>query len=392
MSTTAWRVRNETKSIDYSGIRSLNFTTGRQRFIDSYNGNTCSITIANNNESTFSGNLGDQLRLIPSTNAYEGTAMVFWITSFIYNDEPGTMNNSTITILGEDNIARLGRARVNAVGTLGSTYSLYQARKMINDNGAPVTASFTPGARSYASAQTWTGSVADFMRQCLDTEQGYLTSNTYPGSPLALGGDIKMYGRGADARASQYVYGRTPSTSTIGYQDIRRNKFFDIFANQVTVNPVGLASQIESNTGSIAAYGVYGADLTSNDNTTTGADGLASYLVQVLSDLNLINVEISFTDKTQVDGGNYPTTNTYRDWLAGMRDLPTVNSVLKYRQPGDTVDRELKVIATGWSCNATPAETTWTVYLAPFTIYNFFILNSTTQGILDESRLNWGIS
>jgi hypothetical protein len=114
-------------------------------------------------------------------------------------------------------------------------------------------------------------------------------------------------------------------------------------------------------------------------------------LVQVLSDLNLINVEISFTDKTQVDGGNWPTTNTYRDWLAGMRDLPTVNSVLQYRQPGDTVDRELKVIATGWSCNATPAETTWTVYLAPFTIYNFFILNSTTQGILDESRLNWGI-
>jgi hypothetical protein len=390
VSTTAWRVRNETKGINYSGIRSLNFSTGRQKFIDSYNGNTCSVTIANNNESTFSGNLGDQLRLIPSTNGYEGTAMVFWITSFVYNDEPGTMNNSTITILGEDNIARLGRARVNSVTTTAGDYSLYQARKMINDNGAPVNGAFPPGARSTASGQTWTGSVADFMRQCLDTEQGYAVYNTSPGSPLSSGGTITMYGRGADARAAQYTYGRTASTSTIGYQDIKRDQFFDIFANQVTVNPVGLASQIESNTGSIAAYGVYGADLTSNDNTTTGADSLASYLVQVLSDLNLINVVISFTDKTQVDGGNFPTTNTYRDWLAGMKDLPTVNSVLKYRKPGDTVDRDLKVIATGWSCSATQAETTWTVYLAPFTIYNFFILNSTTQGVLDESRLNWG--
>jgi hypothetical protein len=390
VSTTAWTVRNETKGIDYSGIRSLNFSTGRQRFIDSYNGNTCSVTIANNDESTFSGNLGDQLRLIPSTNAYAGTAMVFWITSFVFNDEPGTMNNSTITILGEDNIARLGRARVNAVNTIGSTYSLYQARKMINDNGAPVNSPVPPGARSDASAQTWTGSVADFMRQCMDTEQGYLTSNTYPGAPLVLGGEVKLYGRGSDARAAQYVYGRTASTSVIGYQDIKRDQFFDIFANQVTVNPLGLASQVRSNTGSVSDYGVYGADLTSNDSTTTGADGLASYLVEVLSDLNLINAVISFSDKTQVDGGSFPTTNTYRDWLAGMLDLPTVNSVLKYRKPGDVADRDLKVIATGWSCSATPAETTWTVYLAPFTIYNFFILNSTTQGILDESRLNWG--
>jgi hypothetical protein len=391
VSTTTWRVRNETKGIDYAGVRSLNFSTGRQRFIDSYNGNSCSVTISNNNESTFSGDLGDQLRLIPSTNAYEGTAMIFWVTSFIYNDEPGTMNNSTITILGEDNIARLGRVRVNNVSTLGGTYSLYQARKMINDYGAPVNASFTPGAQSYASAQTWTGSVADFMRQCMDTEQGYLTSNTYPGAPLGLGGDVQMYGRGSSARPAEYIYSRSGSTTELGYQDIQRNKFFDIFANQVTINPVGLASQVQSNAGSIAAYGLYGADLTSNDNGTTGANGLASYLVQVLSDLNLLNVTISFSDKAQIDGGNWPTPNTYRDWLAGMNDLPTVNSLLKYRQPGDSVDRELRVIATGWSCSATPGETNWTVHLAPFTIYNFFILNSTTQGILDESRLNWGV-
>ena len=331
------------------------------------------------------------MRLIPSTNGYEGTAMVFWITSFLYNDEPGTMNNSTITILGEDNVARLGRARVNSVSTLGGTYSLYQARKMINDYGAPVNAAFTPGAASYASAQTWTGSVADFMRQCLDTEQGYMVSNTYPGSPLSLGGTITMYGRAASSRTAKYVYGRTASTSIVGYQDIKRNKFYDIYANQVTTNPVGLASQIESNTAAISAYGIYGADITSNDNTTAGADALASYLVAILSDLNLINVELTFSDKAQTDGGNYPTTNTYRDWLADMKDLPTYRSTLKYRQPGDTVDRDLDVIATGWSCSATPSETIWTVYLAPFTIYNFFILNSTTQGVLDQSRLGWGI-
>lgn len=390
MSTTTWRVRNETKGIDYSGVRSLNFSTGRQRFIDSYNGNGCSVTISNNDESTFSGNLGDQLRLIPSSNAYEGAAMVFWITSFVYNDEPGTMNNSTITILGEDNIARLGRARVNGVATTAGDYSLYQARKMINDYGSPVNAPFTPGARSNASGQTWTGSVADFMRQCLDTEQGYLTSNTYPGSPLALGGAVTMYGRGASPRAAQYIYGRSASTTSLGYQDIQRNKFFDIYANQSTVSPIGLAAQTKSIAAAIAAYGIYGTDLTSNDSTTTGAEGLASYLVNVLSDLNLLNVVISFSDKAQTDGGNYPSPNTYRDWLAGMRDLPTVNSLLKYRQPGDSVDRDLKVIATGWTCSATPSETIWTLYLAPFTIYNFFVLNSTTQGILDESRLNWG--
>jgi hypothetical protein len=390
MSTTTWTVRNQTQSVDYAGVQSLNFSTGRVRFIDSYNGNTMSVTILNNNESTFVGNLGDQLRVFPTVNAYYGNAMVFWITSFIYNDEPGSMGNSTITILAEDNIARLGRIRVDGVVTTAGDYALYQARSMINTYGAPVTAAFTPGARSVASGQTYTGSVADFMRTALQTEQGYLTCNTNVGSPTASGGSITMYGRGSSALSQKYVFGRTASTTVIGYQDFQRNKFYDIYANRVTVNPLGLASQTETNAAAVTTYGTYAVDLNSIDATTGLADNLASYLVSVMSDLNLLNITISFTDKAQTNGGAYPTTDIYRDFASELGTLQNYQSTIYYRQPGDSSDRSINVILTGYSVSATPSGTTWTCNFAPFTIYAFFFLNSTTQGILDQSRLNWG--
>ena len=380
---TVWTVKNQTQSVTYSGIQSLNFSTGRQQFIDDYQGNTASITLLNNNESTFVGNLGDQIRIYPEVGGSKAGAMTFWIISIIYNDQPGSMANSSITIIGEDNLARLGRRQVSNIVT-SAFYSIDQAGDMVNTYGSPVNFAYTQSPESRASSQTWNGSIADFIRQCLRTEQGqFNVSPVQWNSTTAEGGRIYLNGRRAGA-SNVLVYGPKSNPANVTYQGFQRNKFFSIFSNNVQVNPVGLASQTASNTTSVTAYGNYSISQTSNDYSTSQALGLAQYLANVLSDLTLLNTVITFTDVAQDNSGFL-----YTQFATSLSILGGYKSTLKYRQPGDTVDRELLVVATGYTVNVTPEQTTWTVYLAPFSVYNFFILNSTTQGVLDSSRLGW---
>ena len=385
MSNTIWTVKNQTKGITYSGIRALNFSYGRKTFIDDYSGNTASITILNNDESTLSVDLGDQIRIYPTVNGETSGTIVFWVTSFLFNDEPGTMNNSTVTILAEDSIARLGRRVVSVTTTAGQT-CLFQLEQMVESFGNPInTCNIQVGsAMSFASSQTWNGSIADFLRQQMRTEQAFMSSSPVNyNSPTAEGGSIFIDGR-RSARQQLFEYGRTPSASVIGYQDIQRNKFFDIFANDVTVSPVGLASQQTTNAASVAAYGNYSVSQGSSDQTTTQAAGLSQYLANVLSDLNLLNIVISFSDKIQSDAGFQ-----YKNFAILLHIRGSYKSTLYYRQPGDTVDRSIQVTMTGYSVSVTPSETIWTCYFAPMSVYNYFKLNSDTQGILDESRLSW---
>ena len=385
MSTTIWTVKNQTKNIEYSNILSLNFSYGRQTFIDDYSGNTASITILNNDESTLSVDLGDQIRVYPTVNGETSGTIVFWVTSFLFNDEPGSMGNSSVTILAEDSIARLGRRVVSVTTTAGQT-CLFQLEQMVESFGNPInTCNIQVGsAMSFASSQTWNGSIADFLRQQMRTEQAFMSSSPVNyNSPTAQGGSIFIDGR-RSARQQLFEYGRTPSASVIGYQDIQRNKFFDIFANDVTVSPVGLASQRTTNAASVAAYGNYSVSQGSSDQTTTQAAGLSQYLANVLSDLDLLNIVISFSDKIQSDAGFQ-----YKNFAILLHIRGSYKSTLYYRQPGDTVDRSIQVTMTGYSVSVTPSETIWTCYFAPMSVYNYFKLNSDTQGILDESRLGW---
>lgn len=282
-------------------------------------------------------------------------------------------------------IARLGRRVVSVVTTAGNL-CLTQLKSMVETYGNPINYCNIQSSSemSFASSQTWNGSIGDFLRQQMRTEQGWISSSpvTYT-QATALGGTIFVNGRRA-ARQQLYEFGRTPSASIIGYQDIQRNKFFDIFANDVTVSPVGLASQQTTNPVSVAAYGNYSVSQTSSDFTTTQAAGLSQYLSTVLSDLDLLNIVISFSDKIQSDAGF-----DYKNFAINLHIASGYKSKLYYRQPGDTVDRSIQVTMTGFSVSVTPSETIWTVYFAPMSVYNYFILDSTTQGILDASRLGW---
>jgi len=47
------------------------------------------------------------------------------------------------------------------------------------------------------------------------------------------------------------------------------------------------------------------------------------------------------------------------------------------------------VALEGYSVNMTPEQTEWVLYLSPATYYQFFILDNTSLGILDTSRLGW---
>ena len=386
MSKTNWTIRNITRSTNYSGIRALNFSTGRRNITEDQTGNYASFTITNNTESDFNTFLGDEIRIWPNTPSGSPIgAMAFWVTSFVFNDEPGSMNNSTVTIVAEDSVARLGRNGVfNQTATAGDL-ALIQASTMVLANGTPVVAVNVNGGTSTASGQSYTGSVADFIRVAVKTEFGYALSGPIDYNSIQ-GGTISFYGRDIP-RVNEFRYVRKSTDATangyIVYQDIQRDKFFDVFANNVEVSPLGLAEQIASDSASIAAYGTYSVSQGTIDETTTQALGLAEYLAAVLSDVNLTNFVLTFSDSAQ------PTDSYYNYWLTALNQFETAVSPLYYRKPGAVTDTEEKVTMLGYQVSATPAQTNWTCYFAPMSVYQFFILDSTTQGILDTSRLGW---
>jgi hypothetical protein len=62
---------------------------------------------------------------------------------------------------------------------------------------------------------------------------------------------------------------------------------------------------------------------------------------------------------------------------------------VEWLKPGDVSETVVEAVVEGYSFNAIPGETQYTFYLSAATFYQYFILNSTTFGILDTSRLGW---
>jgi hypothetical protein len=379
MTATSWTVENKTKSIFYT-MRSLSARTGIPNFAADPQANTCSVTVENSNETTFQLDIGDQIRL----RGYQGGAaqvLVFWVTAWFYNDEPGSMVNSTITIVGEDNLARLGRVRIVSK-VLPTADTLVQAATAITTYGAPTSASSGTN-NTISDTQTFTGSLGDLARQAVRSTYGYVsTQRSDTSTSLALAGQVVFAGTGNLISASTLTIGRNQSATQIGYQTITRNKFFDLFANTVVVAPYSGASSTGTNAASVTSYGTYALDFQTSLVASSGTQvqSLANYTANVYSDLNLQNFDISWTDVSQNATANQEFVTYY------LQDI-RYKYVVYYRQPGDTVDRSIDMVNIGLSITANPSATTYAMTLVPFSVYNEFILNNSSYGVLDSSRL-----
>jgi len=138
-----------------------------------------------------------------------------------------------------------------------------------------------------------------------------------------------------------------------------------------------------NNTDSQTSYGTSGYSLNTADIASFQATGLASWLSYVQGDPSLLRFEIDFDDATASSTAIY-------NFLYGATNSTARSTSAVWRVPGAGSDTTTNIMFEGFSFNGTPSKTTYTAYFSSLSVYQYFILDSSTQGILDTSRLAWG--
>jgi len=299
------------------------------------------------------------------------------VQNVVFNDYPGNTGMSTITVSLADVLARNGRNVVDNV-SLAQNATIKQLEDLWRTNPYQIgdVQNFGIG-ESDAAAFTYSGSVLNYFNLITSTEKGgvYFTFD-----------NVGLIARNQMTNSvSGFTFTRnSPTASAIAYQTLNHNKAGLNFINNVTIAPQGLAEQTATNSASLTAYGNAQETITTVDATTTQALGLAEWLAFSQSDPESESWSIGFIDLIQ----DQTALDEFLNALFGEGKFNRIWDLV-YRVPGAGSDTTESVAIEGISISATPALTTFEVFFSPATYYQFFTLNSTTQGILDTSRLGW---
>ena len=364
----------------FGDILSFNGSNGRQSYIDQYAGATFSFTIVNNNDES-----ALFVRGLYVVICYQNAATLFGgrVIGIEYEDSPGTNQGlSTATIICAGALAQCGKFNLQSFGFSGSVSNqLEQPQLSFNPDKVP--GGFVGPSSSNASADTYTGTWLNRMNLLLQTEKGQLWddfSYTY-----------WFVGRAYVAQPSGYTFTRTAGLITdIPYSTFKRYELGDQFMNQVTVEPLSVASQYNENAASITAFGPSAYSVPTVDSTTTQAAGLASWLATMQGDPTDFRYEITVLDTTAT--GIVPSTSppqtVLQDLVTNFKKGESL-CVIEWLKPGDVSETSVEVVCEGFAVNAVPGQTEYTFYFSSADFYQYFRLDDTVYGILDTSRLGW---
>lgn len=360
-----------------SSVMSFSYTQGRQNYLDQYSGGTLSVTLKNQNNIAQYFTFNSTWELTDDIATTGLAAQTFWCQDVTFNDYPGNTGLSTITVSLVDVLARNGRNVVaNVVLTERNTYG--QLSDLWLTPAYQIGGCDFLGGSSNAAAITYSGSMLNYLNLIDQTEKGliYLYDDA-----------VVLIGRSYVASSiSGFSFTRNaPTTTAISYSGIDHDLAGLNFMNNVTASPNGLASQTAAFTESVNLYGNAEQTVSTVDATTTQALGLAQWLSRSQSDPDAQTWSISFQDIPQI-----PTAiSKFLVTFYGIFGYQNRLWDLVYRVPGAGSDTTVLVAIEGIAVNASPEQTTFTVYFSPATYYQFFTLNSSTLGILNTSRLGW---
>jgi hypothetical protein len=352
---------------------------GRQSYIDQYSGATFSMTIVNNNDESALFVRG----LFVAIN-YEDNNPLFTgrVIAVQYNDAQGTDQGlSTATIICAGPIAQCGKFNLQDRGFVGSVSNNF-INPQVSFDGDIIPPCFSSGSSSNASADTYTGTWLNRMNLLVSTEKGQLwdANNAY-----------FFLGREYVGKPSGYTFSRTAGSITdIPYSTFNRYELGDQFMNQVTVEPLSVASQYNENTASVTAYGPSAYSVSTVDNTTTQAAGLASWLATMQGDPTDFRYELTVLDTTATGlvPSFSPPKTVLEDLVVELKNGESL-CTLEWLKPGDVSETSVEVVCEGFAVNAVPGQTEYTFYFSSAEFYQYFRLDDTVYGILDTSRLGW---
>jgi hypothetical protein len=351
---------------EYSGkVLSFAGSNGRKSYMDPYNGSTITITVENNNDEA-----AQLVRGRYFTIFFESLSLFVSgrISGIDYQDAQGVNQEiSTATVTCLDAIAQCGKLTLN---NFSFPEDLTGEQAMLPTG--TFNQSVVPGVsaidtQSTASASTYSGTFLNKLNLLMNTEKGQMWPNG--------GFGVYFLGRALVAQPTGKTFVRTKTgvANDVPYIDFKRIQLGDQFMNQVLVQPESVASQFIVNQESIDNFGPSGYSLSTLDYNTTQAAGLASWLATMQGNPDDFRYEITVSDIAADDFLNVGNSLVTVEWL----------------KPGDVSETVVEAVVEGYSFNAIPGETQYTFHLSSATTYQYFILDSTTFGILDTSRLGW---
>lgn len=351
-------------------MQTLTLNTGRRQLTDTFKAGTATIT--GRNLSTLPNVTIGQ----PMDIEYDqGTGVyALWWSGYVSDLQKSygfTTAEDQWTLYCEDSLAAMGRASTRSGFSWSAGITTYDAASFAaNDASVTVSPGFGSFARSTVSAQSVPNTnLLTLLNTLAATEQARIVQGRDGGSGVP-GPYVEFLGRDRPFNALNNVFTDNTVATALPKLFYNRVEFLsqaDSYYDVVIVEPEGLAAQTEGSGDRVYTLATY-------DQTTTQADNLASYLVNLLSGNTSVPFSVSLTGETQV--------NNQAIEIAPFASYGVVAQVILR---GSTYN----VTIEGATVSADPSQSRITFYLAPASLTIPFILDSATQGVLDTNRLGF---
>lgn len=358
------------------GLVEVNLSAGKTLRVDSYPVDRATLRFVNVSSWSISPKIGDLVHIDQAENSdctFGGYIQDVQYEYAILAAE----DQCVITVEGV--MSLLGRKELTAFPTTLSA-SINQANEICTEVGV-TSSSIAGGGRSLCTTQTYTGNAFDLVNELILTESGFMNDFYSIGDAapqIVFTPRNKLSNPVLSGTTGPVIFSDAAASSTYAlyYDQITFRSAADNYYTQVTVEPQGLTTQVASK----GAKPYRGLTISTLDSTTTQADDLAEYLV------NMFASKLSYPTSLTV---SYERQNTAQK-IQVFKDIIQSGNYVAVR--GQVVLRgtTYNVMIEGANIATSVSGTTQiTFFFSSEAMNNFLLLDDDVYGKLDTNRLGF---
>lgn len=378
MAKIDWQIYSGVTDVTNS-VMSFNLSWGRDTFIAPYQGQIAKITIRNNNQQSDNFAINDLVAFLADYGGLPTYVFSGIVINRDFYDGQGNGNDSTCVVTCVDGFYLAGTQQTTINFVFPNDCLSELAEKVTNTTQSLEINGLTDA--DFDISVSFTGNIQSQIQQIMLADHGIMknSASTYEYYNPSLFGDL------IQTDPTQVVsFVSTASNDVIAYESITRSEAASeaTWFNNATIT--GFSTSATKTNGSSASYGVKSFTTTSTqtNHVTSSAEWMANNFISPTR----LSLELSFTDIAQVKTSS---NNGMERFIINYLYSGGYFCDVTWSVPGGSV-----VTQTFWpekiTINATPQLTRFTLGLTNINSYQSFILNNTTFGVLDTSRLGVG--
>jgi hypothetical protein len=375
MAKCDWKIWRPKDAVDLTSyVLNFNVSWGRDTFVSPYQGRVATFTIRNDDEQSDFFDINRTIEIFENNS--NTTAFYGVVLTRDFNDNPGNGNMSTCVVTCVDGFTLAGN-QVTTTTFVAANNQLQELSELVTNDGL-----YTNPFVLYGTTDTnfavgaFTGNVQSQMQQVILGDHGIFVTNYYSSNYYAPSQFDNLI---LSVAGGNVTFGRTSSATQIAYSNIDRSEAASesTWFNQATVT--GASTTATKSNGSTAQYGV--KSFTTTTTQTEKVNSSAEWWANNYISPTRLSLDLSILDLAQ----NATALNKF---LLRYIELQYFGDVSWTVPGGASVTQTF--FPDKISISATPEQTRFTLGMTNINSYQSFILNSTTFGILDTSRLGVG--